>query len=141
MISAWCWVRWAFRQRLGEGTFGLLSEGRGIRQTGVENAEMGTWKYSGGAGGGGKGQVVKVLNALLMRPGPFTKQVGRWSSLWLRKTILAHVKGRTPGQDQGHVYSAAELQLHPYDTENNPEAKSARTEGRNGQTHRHAWRH
>lgn len=53
-------------KRLGEGTFGLVSEDRGIRQTGVKNSEMATWQYLAGGGGGRyggvgcrKGQVVR----------------------------------------------------------------------------------
>ena len=46
----------------------------------------------GAEAGGGKGQVGKALNALLMGLGPFIKQMGRWSGPWLGKTILARWK-------------------------------------------------
>lgn len=53
MTSAWVGVWWAFRERLGEGISGLVSEERDVRQRGMKNSEMGTQRYF--AGGGQRG--------------------------------------------------------------------------------------
>lgn len=125
---------WYF-QRLREEIFGLVSEGRGIRQTGVKIPGMVTRKYTGGHGAMWYEKVVKTssegLNALLMGldlisyykgpvPWAWGPSLSRWrcgQSLLLEKTILAYLKWRKASEDQGHVHSTEVFQLYPVKTQ------------------------